>query len=85
MLNNLFKFCVLGNAILRVDTTFELVDGLWLTDTTYTNEALVDLKGKHPEYWYNLFNLVVYHIIDLCITCVYNYQLLVYYNACNIL
>ena len=34
MLNDLFKFCVLGNAILRLDTTFELVDGLWLTDTT---------------------------------------------------
>jgi len=50
MLNDLFRFCVLGNAILRVDTTFELVDGLWLTDTTYTNEALIDLKGKHPEF-----------------------------------
>ena len=50
MLNNLFKFCVLGNAILRVDTTFELVHGLWLTDTTYKNEALIDLKGKHPEF-----------------------------------
>lgn len=50
MLNDSFKFCVLGNAILRVDTTFELVDGLWLTDTTYTNEALIDLKGKHPEF-----------------------------------
>ena len=50
MLNNLFKFCVLGNAILRVDTTFELVDCLWLTDTTYKNEALIDLKGKYPEF-----------------------------------
>ena len=29
--------CVLGNAILRVDTT-------------YSNEALIDLKGKHPEF-----------------------------------
>jgi len=50
MLNDLFRFCVLGNAILRVDKTVELVDGLWLTDTTYTNEALIDLKGKHPEF-----------------------------------
>ena len=50
MLNDLFRFCVLGNSVLCVDTTFELVDGLWLTDTTYTNEALVDLKGKHPEF-----------------------------------
>ena len=50
MLNDLYRFCVVGNSILRIDTTFELVDGLWLTDTTYTNEALVDLKGKHPEF-----------------------------------
>lgn len=49
-MNNLFRFCVLGNAILCVDTTFEIVDGLWLTDTTYTKEALIDLKGKHPEF-----------------------------------
>ena len=48
MLNN--KFCVLGNAILHVDTTFKLVDGLSLTDTTYKNEALIDLKGKHPKF-----------------------------------
>lgn len=50
MLNDLYRFCVVGNSILRIDTTFELVDGLWLTDTTYTNKALVDLKGKHPEF-----------------------------------
>lgn len=50
MLNDLNRFCVLGNSILRVDTTFELVDGLWLTDTTYTNTALIDAKGKHPEF-----------------------------------
>lgn len=50
MLNNLFKFCVLENSILRLDTTFELVDGLWLTDTTYKNEALIDLKRKQPEF-----------------------------------
>ena len=67
-LNVCSTFCsdsVLVNVILHLDTTFKLVDGLWLTDTTYTNEALVDLKGKHPEYWYNLFNLVVYH--HLCL------------------
>ena len=50
MLNDLFRFCVLGDAILCVDTTFELAVGLWLTDTTYTNEALINLKGKHPEF-----------------------------------
>ncbi len=26
------------------------MDGLWLTDTTYTNEALIQLDGKHPEF-----------------------------------
>ena len=50
MLNDLYRFSVVGNSILRIDKTFQLVDGLWLTDTTYTNEALVDLKGKHPEF-----------------------------------
>ena len=42
IINNVKKFCVHGNSILRVDVTFELIDGLWLTDTTYTNEALLD-------------------------------------------
>ena len=42
MASNLKWFCVNGNSILRVDTTFELVDGLLLTNTTYTNEVLVD-------------------------------------------
>ena len=50
MINDLYRFCVDGNLILRVDTTFELVERLWLTDTTYTNEALIDLKGKNPEF-----------------------------------
>ena len=36
--------------ILCIDTIFEVVDGLWLTDTTYTNQALVELKGKHLEF-----------------------------------
>ena len=50
MLHDVYRFCVLGNAIFRVDTTFELVDGLWLTDTTDCNEALVNSKGKHTEF-----------------------------------
>lgn len=29
---NAYHFCVLGNSIRHVDTTFELVDGLWTTD-----------------------------------------------------
>mgnify|MGYP001796405625 CR=1 FL=1 len=50
MLNDIHKFCMLGNSILHVDTTFELLDGLWLTDTTYTHEGLVNLNGKNPEF-----------------------------------
>lgn len=26
------------------------MDGLWFTDTTYTNEAIIKLDGKHPEF-----------------------------------
>ena len=34
-----------------MDTTFELVDGLWLTDTTFSHEALINHRnGKHPEF-----------------------------------
>ena len=50
MINYLYHFCVNGNSVLRVDTTFELVEGLWLTDMTYTNEALINLNGKNPEF-----------------------------------
>ena len=50
IINNVKKFCVHGNSIFRVDTAFELIDGLWLTDTIYTNEGLLDSQGKHPEF-----------------------------------
>ena len=50
IINNVKTFCVHGNSILRVDTTFEFIDGLWLTDTTYTNEALLVSQGKHLEF-----------------------------------
>ena len=50
MTNDLYRFCVVGDSILKVDTTFELVDSLWLTDTTYINEALLDTNNKHPEF-----------------------------------
>lgn len=49
-INNAKKFYVYRNSILRVDTTFELIDGLWLTDTTYTNEALLNSQGIHPGF-----------------------------------
>ena len=48
MLNDIHRFWILGNSILRIDTTFELVDGL--TDTKYTNESLTNQSNKHPEF-----------------------------------
>ena len=50
MLNDLHRFCALGNSILRIDTTFEWVDGLWLTDTTYVNQSLINQSNQHPEF-----------------------------------
>lgn len=50
MLNQLEKYCVQGNSILSIDTTFQTADGLWLTDTSYENESLVDKNGKHPHF-----------------------------------
>lgn len=51
VLNDVHRFCVLGNSVFHVDTTFELVDGLWLTDTTFTNERLqTHRNGNHPEF-----------------------------------
>ena len=51
VLDDVHRFCVLGNSILQVDTTFELVDGFWLTDTTFSHEALINHRnGKHPEF-----------------------------------
>ena len=44
------RFCVKGSSVLRFDTTFEIIDGLWLTDTSYTNLSLLDENHKHPEF-----------------------------------
>ena len=44
------RFCVKGSSVLRLDTTFEVIDGLWLTDTSYTNLSLLDDNHKHPEF-----------------------------------
>lgn len=40
ILNDIYRFCVLENSILRIYTTFELVDSI--TDATYTNESLLN-------------------------------------------
>lgn len=50
MLSDIRRFCVNGNSVLQVDTTFELTDGLWLTDTCYKNLSLVNEKGENPEF-----------------------------------
>ena len=50
MLEDINRFCVKGNSYLSVDTTFEICDNLYLTDTTYQNLALLEWKGKHPEF-----------------------------------
>lgn len=50
MLEDLHRFCVIGNSELQVDTTFELVDNLWLTDTSFSNEALLNINNEHPQF-----------------------------------
>ena len=43
-------FCVENSAVLSIDTTFEICDGLYLTDTSYPNLSLIDRKtGEHPH------------------------------------
>ena len=39
-----------GTGIFTVDTTFQLVDNLWLTDSTYPNLSLLDSNGKRESY-----------------------------------
>ena len=50
MLEDLYRFCVIGNSVLQVDTTFELADDLWLTHTSFSNEALLNINNKHPLF-----------------------------------
>ena len=49
-LNDVSRFFVRGSSVLRVDTTFEIIDNLWLTDTSFTNESLIDENKNHPEF-----------------------------------
>ena len=46
--NDLSRFCVHGLSVLCVDTTSEIIDNLWLTDTSFTNESLIDENKSHP-------------------------------------
>ena len=47
---DVYRLCVKGNSILSIDITFEICEGLYLTDSTYQNLSLVDEYGKHPEF-----------------------------------
>ena len=48
MIHDLKRFCANGTNELNIDTTFDLVYGLWLTDMSYRNLSLIDIDGKHP-------------------------------------
>ena len=50
ILNDIVKFCVHGNSTFVVDTTFELTDGLWLCDSSFQYEALLNDSGEHPHF-----------------------------------
>ena len=50
MVKDLRRFCVQGDSVLTADTTFELKDGVWLTESSFENRSLVDAKGNHPTF-----------------------------------
>ena len=50
-LTDIRRFCVEGQGIFSIDTTFEIFEGLYLTDTSYPNKPLIDKSnGKHPQF-----------------------------------
>lgn len=50
MIDDLERFCVSGNSHFNVDTTFNIIPNLWLTDTSYLHLGLIDKNGNHPEF-----------------------------------
>ena len=45
------RCCVKSSSMFRRDITFEIMDKLWLTFTSYTNTALIKTQDtKHPEF-----------------------------------
>ena len=42
------RFCVEDTAILSVDTSFEICDGLFLTDADYPNLSLLEKRTNNP-------------------------------------
>ena len=50
-LSDIKRFCSEDYSVLRFDTTFEIINGFWLTDTSYSNLALIHSEsGKNPEF-----------------------------------
>ena len=56
-LNDTETFCVNGNNVLLLDTTFDVCD-MWLSDTAYQNRRLVNDKLKH--LWF--FGPILFHM-----------------------
>ena len=50
MLSDIKRFCVDSDSILCVDTTFDVIPGLWITDTSYECSALVSINNRHPHF-----------------------------------
>ena len=47
---NVSRFCGHGSSVLHLDTTFEITNNMWFTDTSFTNESLIDESKNHPEF-----------------------------------
>jgi len=50
MLKDMKRFCVEGDSLFTLDTTFDLLPGLWVTDTAYQCLALYDINNRHPHF-----------------------------------
>ena len=49
MIHDLKRFHINGTSKLNIDTMFDLVYGLCLTDMPYRNLSLIDIGGEHPD------------------------------------
>ena len=47
---DIYCFCILDGHIFCRDTTFEICNGLYFTDTIYLNLSLHDINSQHPEF-----------------------------------
>ena len=49
-MKNIERFCVKGDkSVLRIDTTFEIVKDMWVTDTSYTNYSLIKAADSNIQ------------------------------------